>query len=209
MKISKFQYLTQDISKFTHQELIENACKNGIRWIQLRVKNKSTVEYLQIAKDARKITQKFKTVLIINDQVEIAKKVDADGVHLGKNDMLPEIARKILGHRKIIGATANTFEDILKLQKQDINYIGLGPFQFTTTKQNLSQILGLQGYQNIIKKCKENKINIPIIAIGGIEAKDVKSLLDTGIYGIAVSAAIHHNQNIAENIKAFEKIILL
>jgi thiamine-phosphate diphosphorylase len=209
MKISKFQYLTQDISKFTHQELIENACKNGIRWIQLRVKNKSTVEYLQIAKDARKITQKFKTVLIINDQVEIAKEVDADGVHLGKNDMLPEIARKILGHRKIIGATANTFEDILKLQKQDINYIGLGPFQFTTTKQNLSQILGLQGYQNIIKKCKENKINIPIIAIGGIEAKDVKSLLDTGIYGIAVSAAIHHNQNIAENIKAFEKIILL
>jgi thiamine-phosphate diphosphorylase len=209
MKISKFQYLTQDISKFTHQELIENACKNGIRWIQLRVKNKSTLEYLQIAKDAKKITQKFKTVLIINDQVEIAKEVDADGVHLGKNDMLPEKARKILGHQKIIGTTANTFDDILKLQKQNINYIGLGPYQFTTTKQNLSQILGLQGYQNIIKKCKENEINIPIIAIGGIEAKDVKSLLDTGIYGIAVSAAIHHNQNIAENIKAFEKIILL
>jgi thiamine-phosphate diphosphorylase len=209
MKISKFQYLTQDISKFTHQELIENACKNSIRWIQLRVKNKSTVEYLQIAKDARKITHKFKTVLIINDQVDIAKEVDADGVHLGKNDMLPEIARKILGHQKIIGATANTFEDILKLQKQDINYIGLGPYQFTTTKQNLSQILGLQGYQNIIKKCKESKINIPIIAIGGIEAKDVKSLLDTGIYGIAVSAAIHHNQNIVENIKTFEKIINL
>lgn len=188
MQIAKFQYLTQDLPFITHQELTEIACKNGIQWIQLRVKNKSFEEHLLIAKEAKKICDKFETTLIINDKVEICKTINAHGVHLGKNDMSVIDARKILGENKIIGGTANTLKDILQLEKDGVNYIGLGPYKFTATKKNLSTIVGIDGYQKIIK---ENKTNLPIIAIGGIQLEDVKQLINTGIYGFAVSSAIN------------------
>ena len=97
MQISRFHYLTQDLPDISHQELAEIACKNGIRWIQLRVKNKPFEDWLQIAKDVKQICNHFQTTLIINDHAEIAKAVDADGVHVGKNDVTVLAARKIVG----------------------------------------------------------------------------------------------------------------
>lgn len=196
--ISKFHYLTQDLQGVSHQELVEIACKNGIRWIQLRVKNKSFDEHLMIAKEAKQITDKFEATLIINDNVEICKEINASGVHLGKNDMPIVEARKILGNTAIIGGTANTIEDIKQLQIYGANYIGLGPYKFTNTKKNLSPILGLQGYSTILQNCKTT---IPIIAIGGIQIEDVQALMQTGIYGIAVSSAINLSENKSTTIK--------
>ena len=188
--ISRFHFLTQDLTQFTHQELAEIACKSGIQWLQLRVKNQNFDTYLQIAKDVKNICKYFNTTLIINDDVALCKAVNADGVHLGKNDMPIAKAREILGNKVIIGATANTLEDCIQHQNNGANYIGLGPYKFTSTKENLSSILGLQSYKQIVNASK-GIIKIPIIAIGGIKVEDVQPILQTGIYGIAVSSAIN------------------
>ncbi len=200
MRISRFQYLTQDLPYITHQALAQIACENGIRWMQLRVKNKSYNEYLQIAEEVKAICDKHQTTLIINDNVEIAKAVNADGVHLGKNDMPVSEARTILGSDKIIGGTANTLEDIIQLEKAGADYIGLGPYKFTSTKEKLNPILGLEGY-SIIQQL--NNLSIPIIAIGGIQLEDVKLLINTGVYGIAVSSAINLSSTKEKTIAGF------
>jgi len=204
--ISRFHYLTQDLPDFSHQELAEIACKSGIRCLQLRVKNKTDSKWLQIAKDVKQICDQFQATLIINDNVEIAKEVDADGVHLGKSDMSVPEARKILGNNKIIGATANTLEDILEHQKSGANYVGLGPYRFTETKKNLSATLGIDGYSQIFKS-SNHQIEIPVIAIGGIQLDDVKLLVNTGVYGVAVSSAINLSNNKEKTIRDFQSQI--
>lgn len=204
MQISRFHYLTQDLPDISHQELAEIACKNGIRWIQLRVKNKPFEDWLQIAKDVKQICNHFQTTLIINDHAEIAKAVDADGVHVGKNDVTVLAARKIVGESKIIGATANTLEDILAHQKNGVHYIGLGPYKFTKTKEKLNPILGLEGY-SIIQQ--SNNSSIPIIAIGGIQLEDVQPLMNTGVHGVAVSSVINLADDKAKVISSFLELL--
>lgn len=204
MQISRFHYLTQDLPDISHQELAEIACKNGIRWIQLRVKNKPFEDWLQIAKDVKQICNHFQTTLIINDHAEIAKAVDADGVHVGKNDVTVLAARKIVGESKIIGATANTLEDIITHQKNGVNYIGLGPYKFTKTKEKLNPILGLEGY-SIIQQ--SNNSSIPIIAIGGIQLEDVQPLMSTGIHGVAVSSVINLADDKPKVISSFLELL--
>lgn len=200
-RIENLHYLTQDISNYSHQELTQIACKEGVKWIQLRVKEKAENEYLSIAKDAKAICERHNVKLIINDNVNVAKAVNANGVHLGKTDMRPSLARKILGNECIIGGTANTFEDIQKLTEEGVDYIGLGPYEFTKTKKNLSPTLGIEGYIVILNKCKAAGITIPIIAIGGIQLNDVEKLLKTGVYGIAVSSAINGSNNISKTAR--------
>ena len=121
----------------------------------------------------------------------------------GKTDMSIGQARDILGKDKIIGGTANTFEEVQTLAKQGVNYIGVGPFRFTATKQNLSRVLGLKGYQTIIEKCKAEAIQIPIIAIGGITLEDVEDIRQTGVHGIAVSSAINLSADRTKSAKLF------
>ncbi len=186
--IHRFQYLTQDLPSFSHPELAEMACKNGIKWLQLRVKEVPFDEYLYIAQTVKHICDRFQTTLIINDNVEICKLVNAAGVHLGKTDMSIAQARKILGETKIIGGTANTLEDIMFLHVQGAHYVGLGPYKFTTTKKNLSSVLGLDAYSKTVQALP---FPIPIIAIGGIQLEDVKPLINTGVFGVAVSSAIN------------------
>jgi len=205
--ISKFHYITQDLKDVTHQELIQVACENKVDWIQLRVKNKSSDEFLKIAEKSLAICRKSGVRLIINDNTEITAEINADGVHLGKTDMKPSEARKVLGPDFIVGGTANTFEDILFLESERVDYIGLGPFRFTETKENLSPVLGINGFAEIIGKCKEKNINIPVIAIGGIQAEDVRALLETGIYGIAVSSAVNLSDNPVNSLQTFINLI--
>jgi thiamine-phosphate pyrophosphorylase len=142
----------------------------------------------------------FSADYIINDNVHLAQQLDADGVHLGLSDKSISAARSILGNTKIIGGTANTFEDILQRNAENCDYIGLGPFQFTTTKEKLSPILGLEGYRSIREQMKKHSIEIPIYAIGGIQLKNVESLMETGIHGIAVSGLITQSENPSELI---------
>jgi thiamine-phosphate pyrophosphorylase len=201
--ISKLQYITQDVENVTHVQLVEDACKAGVDWIQLRLKNKSYEDWKSIAEEALAICRKYNAKLIINDNVALVKEIGADGVHVGKQDMPVEKAREILGADFIIGGTANTFEDVKLHAKPGADYIGLGPFRFTTTKDKLSPILGLDGYKAIVDKCKQENIKVPIIAIGGIKESDVEDIVSTGVYGIAVASAITHAENKKEMVQKF------
>ena len=205
--ISKLQYITQDIPNKTHIQLAEEACVAGIDWIQLRLKNKTYSEWKQIALEALEVCNRYNAKLIINDNVQLAKEINAHGVHLGKQDMPTAEARKILGNDFIIGGTANTFEDIKMHIAAGVDYIGLGPFRFTTTKEKLSPVLGVEGYQKIMQQCKAENINIPIIAIGGILSDDVENIINTGVYGVAVAGAITHSSNKNETVNEFLKAL--
>lgn len=206
-KIENLQFITHNSAQYSFEEQIQFAIEHQIKWIQLRAKNISKKEFLAIAKKAAKACQKHGVKLIINDHVDIALTVDADGVHLGKKDMSPTEARSILGEQKIIGGTANSMQDIANLYNQGVDYVGLGPFKFTTTKEKLSPTLGLIGYEKIIKKLKKGKVKLPIIAIGGIEEEDISLLKKTGIDGIAVSSLILKAKDKKKIIEAiFEKL---
>ncbi len=197
MKVSKLQYVTANPAH------AEQACRGGVDWIQLRVKNKSEQEWKAIAEEAKAVCKKYGAKLIVNDSVRLAKMIGADGVHLGKEDMPPDEARALLGADFIIGGTANTFEDIQRLSILKVDYIGLGPFRFTQTKTNLSPLLGLQGYKDLMAECAGENIRVPVIAIGGITLSDVEEILAIGVYGLAVSSAISESGNIIETAKAF------
>ena len=191
----KLQYISQGNTVEEQLSNIRKALDNGCEWIQLRFKNASTSELFDVAETAKILCDVFSSYLIINDNVHLAQQLDADGVHVGLTDMNVAAARTILGREKIIGATANTFEDIQNHIENGCNYIGLGPFQFTATKEKLSPILGVEGYRSIIEKMKAKKIQIPIYAIGGIQLTNVESIMETGVHGIAVSGLITQSEN--------------
>ncbi len=201
MIIPKLHYISQGNSSKEHLENIQNACTSGAELVQLRLKNISEKKILKVAKEAREITSHFQTRLIINDYYKIAKEIKADGVHLGKTDTCPTIARKHLYTWQIIGGTANTLQDCETLIDKEIDYIGLGPYRFTTTKDNLSPVLGLNGYTLITETLKTET---PIIGIGGITIEDVTAILNTGISGVAVSGEITRNFN---TIRTFHQLL--
>lgn len=190
MNRGKIQYITHPIDGVSYSEQCEDVCKGGIRWIQFRMKSGSREHALEEAKKVQLICKRYGAKFIVNDSVEFAKSLGADGVHLGLNDMDPIEARAILGPDVTIGATCNNFENITLRSEQRVDYIGLGPFRYTDTKQNLSPILGLEGYSEIISQCRERGIDIPIVAIGGIRLDDITPIVDTGVYGVAISSLI-------------------
>ena len=143
-----------------------------------------------VLKALRQLCDRYEATLILDDVVRMVPVIGADGVHLGKQDMPVDEARKLLGPDKIIGGTANTFEDVERLAQQGANYIGCGPFRFTTTKKNLSPLLGLEGYAAILEQMRQKQIDLPLIAIGGITVEDVPDLVELGVSGIAISGAI-------------------
>ncbi len=189
--IGKLHYITHFLADYPITQQVADVCEGGCRWVQLRVKQASTEQRLEHALAIQPILKHYNAKLIINDDVFVAKVVDSDGVHIGKEDMHPQEAREILGPGKIIGCTANTLEDVLRLSQYEIDYIGLGPFRFTSTKEKLSPVLGSEGIRNIIEVARAKGVHIPIIAIGGILLEDIDGLMDTGIRGVAVSGAIH------------------
>ena len=199
--IHKLQYISQGETPEIHLENIQKACVAGAVWVQLRLKNCDVETILETAKKAREITNSFKAKLIINDHYKIAKAIKADGVHLGKSDECPLVVRACLDDSFIIGGTANTAEDCKGLLDKKVDYIGLGPYQFTETKKNLSPVLGVEGYQKILE---ELQTETPIIAIGGVTLKEVSEIINTGIYGIAVSGEITKE---VSSIAEFQEIL--
>ena len=184
------QFISHFTDKIGYLDSIRLALAGGCRWVQLRVKNSTLDEIRPMALEAQKMCKEAGATFIIDDYVELVKEIHADGVHLGKNDMPVAEARKILGPDFIIGGTANTFEDVKMHYEAGANYIGCGPFRFTTTKEKLSPVLGLDGYRNIVAQMREEGINLPIVAIGGITADDIPAIMQTGVTGIALSGTV-------------------
>lgn len=204
--VSSLHLITQpDVSVAELSDQVAEACAAGVNWVQLRMKNVPPATVYQTAMDLREICQMHNARLIINDFPEVAKKADVDGVHLGKEDMDPAEARALLGHDKIIGGTANTMNDVWRLIDKEVDYIGLGPFRYTVTKDKLSPVLGAKGYRVIMQQLEAEHINIPVIAIGGIRPEDIKELKATGIHGVAVASAINKQTDINGAVHSFLK----
>jgi thiamine-phosphate pyrophosphorylase len=164
-------------------EDVELLLDKGIRLFQLRRKEISFEDYVREAFYVKEILKKKGGFLIIDDNVEVALKVDADGVHLGENDVKPKIARRILGRERIIGYTANTYEDALIGYEEGADYIGLGPFFYTETKKNLKPFVK----EDTVRKILGN-IPLPVFAIGGINQDNIYSVLRMGIDRVAISS---------------------
>lgn len=184
------QFITHPSEKYSIAEEAQMAIEGGCRWIQLRMKDASDEEVRNVALEIIPMCQETDTFLIIDDRVELVNELKVSGVHLGKEDMDPLQARELLGPNAIIGVTANTADDILRFKGKDIDYVGVGPFRFTTTKKNLASCLGLDGYRSIVKAVRDAGMEIPLVAIGGISLDDVEPLMATGVNGIAMSGAI-------------------
>ena len=184
------QFITHETGSIGYVEGARMALEGGCKWIQLRMKDASDDEVRKAAAEIQPMCKEHEAVFLLDDRVELAKELHADGVHLGKNDMPIDEARRILGEEYIIGGTANTFEDIQRIAAQGADYIGCGPFRFTTTKKNLAPVLGIEGYRDIIAKMRNAGINIPMVAIGGITPDDIDEILATGVQGIAVSGTV-------------------
>lgn len=206
-EIANLHFITSDHSEISHAEQAIRAFEAGCKWVQLRIKDASTELIEQEALKIVPVANAHKAILLINDHVDVVKRTGAHGVHLGKKDMCPAEARAILGDEYIIGGTSNTLEDILTLIEKGVDYVGLGPFRFTTTKKNLSPILGLEGYERIITGLSGQNLNIPVIAIGGILDSDMDSLKKTGIHGIALAGSIIKDDKIEENIQHYQGLI--
>lgn len=195
------QFISHYTERYSYLDSIRLALEGGCRWIQLRMKDTPDEEVRPVAIEALQMCRDVGATFIIDDRVELVKELGADGVHLGKNDMPISEARKVLGSAFIIGGTANTFEDVKAHYEASANYIGCGPFRFTTTKKNLSPVLGLEGYRHIVEQMEEANIHLPIVAIGGITAEDISAIMQTGVTGIALSGTILHAEKPIDEMK--------
>ena len=218
----RLQFITHCTERYSYVDSARIALEGGCRWIQLRMKDADESLLEETALIVQKMCRDYGATFIIDDNVHLVKKIKADGVHLGKNDMPIAEAREILGDDFIIGGTVNTFNDIFKIirntqvgtstssvtnsQQPIVNYFGCGPFRFTSTKKNLAPILGLEGYENIISNMKRNDIDIPLVAIGGITKDDISDILKTGVDGIALSGSILRAENPVEEMKSIVEI---
>jgi thiamine-phosphate pyrophosphorylase len=204
--MEKLQYISQGNTRQEQEQNIRKALDNGIKWIQIRWKNVPENELINLCETSKRLCTEYQSVCIINDHVQLAKTIDADGVHLGLNDGSIEKARIILGENKIIGGTANTISDVIQRMEESCDYIGLGPLRFTSTKEKLSPILGFEGYQEIIDQILEKGMMIPkIFAIGGVSLEDIQTLQQIGIYGVAVSGQITKQPSIINEFKALTR----
>lgn len=205
--MTSIQYITHENQRMSYLDGAILALMGGCKWVQLRMKEASDEEFLVVGSQLRELCKTYSATFILDDRVHLVKPLGADGVHLGKNDMPIDEARRCLQSDKvIIGGTANTFDDIKRLHQQGANYIGCGPFRYTETKKKLAPTLGFQGYKSLVEKMKSEGITLPIFAIGGILYDDVKALLSIGIDGIAISGGVLNADNPIEKMKLLMKL---
>ncbi len=201
---TKLQYISQGNTPDAQLNNIHKALDAGCDWIQLRFKTQPEKTVNTLAHQIKPLCEEYKATLIINDFPEISREVEADGIHLGLTDSPIADARKIVGQQKIVGGTANTLDDVLQRIRENCDYVGLGPFRYTSTKQKLSPILGIEGYQKIMEALKQRNLSIPVYAIGGILPEDMKALMNANVYGVAVSGMITqatHKKEVVTQIK--------
>lgn len=197
------QFITHTTPSIDYETSARMALEGGCQWIQLRMKDASDAEVEPIARRLLKCCREAGATFILDDRVELCQQIEADGVHLGKHDMPVDEARARLGEGFLIGGTANTLDDIRQLAAAGADYIGLGPYRFTTTKKGLSPVIGLEGYREIMAAVEAEDLRIPVVAIGGITLADVAPLMAAGVDGIAVSGAVLRADDPVAEMRAF------
>ena len=195
MNMMQIQLISHHNDRFDEAEGIRMALEGGCRWVQLRMKDADDDRMAQTARVARRLCDGYGATLILDDRVHLVEPTGADGVHLGRDDMPVDEARRRLGPHRIIGGTANTIDDIRRLWAQGADYIGCGPLRFTATKERLAPLLGFEGYRRLLGAMRREGIALPLIAIGGITASDLPRLQDIGVDGVAVSGYVLQADN--------------
>lgn len=193
------QFITNEHSAVSPSRQILEAIDGGCRWVQIRMKEASDEDIRNIFFEIRDRAKETMTTIIIDDRVELARSLAADGVagvHIGRDDMPPSEAREKLGPDAIIGVTAHSFDEVKVFKGLDVDYIGVGPYAPTDTKEKLAPILGLEGIAEIVALARDFGMEFPIVAVGGIRIEDVKPLLEVGANGVAVSGAIANSEDI-------------
>lgn len=201
------QYITNTDVRLPVIEQVKAVLEGGCRWIQVRMKDATDQEISTVVQAVKPLCIEREAFLILNDRVELAKKLDVGGVHLGREDMPVAQARIKLGPAAVIGCTANTFNDIKAVSALDIDYFGIGPYRQTSTKKNLAPILNIDGIRDIITQMRLNEIKTPVVAVGGIRLEDIPLLMQAGVNGVAVSGAIAGAEDPTEATRAFIKML--
>ena len=192
-------FITDSSFGWTHEQLAEMALRAGIKVIQFREKKMSTKRMFEIAKKLRKLTEDYDAILIINDRVDLALAVGADGVHVGQDDLPAEVVREIFDG--IVGVSAHTVEEAKKAERY-ADYLGVGPVFATKTKKDAKEPIGIEGLRKIVQA-----VNIPVVAIGSINRNNVLDVLKTGVAGVAVISAIAGAENPEEEAKKLLEIV--
>jgi len=202
--ISKFHYLTQDLPHRSHLEQARIACEAGANWVQYRCISKSDDEMMAEIHQIASICDDWGATLILANHYHLLDKVDAQGVHIEDPDADFAAIRAAITDEKTLGASATNLQSLLKLQNTGVvDYCGYGPFAHTDTRPNDKPLLGYNGYRELQKQ----PIDIPVIAVGGVQLKDAEHLMQTGVYGIAVSSAINLSPDPAGMVKEFYRNI--
>ncbi|MBD3748368.1 MAG: thiamine phosphate synthase [Sphingobacteriales bacterium] len=205
--ISKLHYLTQDLENRSHLEQVEIACEAGCKWIQYRCLSKSDKEMLAELHEIAAVCDDWGTTLLVTNHWHLLPLADIQGVHIEDMDADLNSIRTNIGDDKILGASATDYPQIVKHIKNGVDYIGCGPFAHTDTKPNNHQHWGIDGYQTVVKDLEKDQLSIPLIAAGGVNLASVKDLMETGIHGIAVSAAINQSENPSAAYKSFHQLL--
>jgi thiamine-phosphate pyrophosphorylase len=202
--ISRFHYLTQDLPDRSHIAQAQTACEAGVNWIQYRCLSKTDEEMLPEIHQIAAICDDWGATLILTNHYHLLNEVDAQGVHIEDLEADFLAIKNSIGEDKTLGGSATNINQLKNLQQQGVDYAGFGPFAATQTKPNVYPLLGLEGYRDL-KNYRE--ISLPVIAVGGIRLENVANLLATGIYGIAVSAAVNSVENPGTVLKEFYRQI--
>ena len=198
--ISKFHYLTQDLPDSSHIEQTRIACEAGANWVQYRCLTKPDNELIDEINQVAAICDDWGATLILTNHYHLLDRVDAQGVHIEDFDADFAVIRNHISDEKTLGASATNVEALLRVQNSGVvDYCGYGPFAHTNTKPNNKPLLGFGGYRELQKY----PIDIPVIAVGGIQLNDAEPLLETGIHGIAVSGAINLSPDPGRMLKEF------
>ncbi len=179
-------------------EAVEAAIKGGATIVQLREKSCSSLEFYELALQVKSVTSKYNVPLVINDRLDIALAIKADGLHIGQEDLPLSIARKLVGEERIIGVSATTIDEAILAEQQGADYVGIGSMYPTSTKLDAKHVT-----INELQLIRE-ALSIPIVGIGGIDEENVKELIDTNIEGVAIVSAILGKEDIRS---ATEKIV--
>ena len=201
MKIPKIYPVTNvRMTNLTHVEQVRRLCEGGAEFIQLREKNASSPDFYEAAKEAIKFARSQNVKIIINDRVDIALALSADGVHLGQDDLPPENARKILGGEAVIGFSTHNLKQAIEAVKLPIDYLAIGPVFATHTKENPDEVVEIE----IVKKVRTAIGDFPLVAIGGINSSNFQSVLDAGADSVAiVGGLLSEPDKIAEKMREF------
>lgn len=186
----------------SHLEVARAAIEGGASIIQFRDKEMTTRQLVETARKIKELTEETDIPLIINDRLDVALAVDADGVHVGQDDMPTTLARQLIGPNKIMGVSASTVEEALQAEREGADYVSASPVFTTPTKPDAPPPTGLEGLRAIVEA-----VNLPVIAIGGINERNVREVIEAGAHGVAVISAVVSAPDIAAAARRLREIV--